>query len=188
MIIILFLYFFLYSLNGNCELYTGTTTNRVSPCDKYFTVGIDYVYIPFSRLNGSQLELRDIVEDLGTAIALLPVQCNDIITRAVCYHLYLPCGNNSVYHLPRFVCPDACRYVSETICPVEWEQGRNVLQNQVYPKYRDDRSLQLPDCSDTDELVRFLNMTDDCCTNAGIALPSGNIICNYNNCIKIMSN
>ncbi len=96
------------SLNGKCELYIGTSTGRASPCDNYFTVGQDYVYIPHSRLNGSQRELRDIVEDIGSAIALLPAKCKDIADRVVCYHLYLPCGNSSIYHLPRFVCPDVC--------------------------------------------------------------------------------
>ncbi len=164
------------SLNGNCELYIGTSTDRVSPCDSYFTVGQDYVYIPHSRLNGNQTELRDIVEELGAATALIPAQCKDTANRVVCYHLYLPCGNNSIYHLPRFVCPDVCSYLSETLCPEIWAQANYVINNQIIPKYRDDPSLMLPNCSDTDELVRFLNMTDDCCTNAGDVLPNGNVI------------
>ena len=120
--------------------------------------------------------MRDIAEDFGLAIALIPTQCKDIANKLVCYHLYLPCGNNSIYHLPRFVCPDVCSYLSETLCPEVWMQSELVLNNEIFPEYRDDPGLILPNCSDTDELVRFLNMTDDCCTNAGVVLPNGNII------------
>ena len=139
-------------------------------------MGLDYVYIPQSRVNGSQREVRLIAEDLGSTTALIPVQCKDIANRAVCYHLYLPCGNNSNYHLPRFVCQDVCNYISEMLCPEVWTQAIFLLNNQVFPEYRDDPGLILPNCSDTDELVKFLNMTDDCCTNAGIVLPNGNVI------------
>ncbi len=139
-------------------------------------MGLDYVYIPHSRLNGSQTELRSLVEELGAATALLPAKCKDITDRIVCYHLYLPCGNSSIYHLPRFVCPHVCSYFSETLCPEVWMQAKYALSNQIFPEYRDDPGLILPNCSDTDELVRFLNMTDDCCTNACVVLPNGNVI------------
>ena len=162
---------FVYSENGSCELYIGTNDDEVSPCDDYFTVGVDYVYIPHSRLNGDQVELRGAIEEVDAALRFLPPMCKEPFSRALCYHLYLPCGTNSTYHVPRFGCPDVCRYISETLCPAEWRQAQFVLANQVLPEYRNDPGLQVPNCSNTDSLIHFLNLNEDCCTNAGIFLP-----------------
>ena len=162
---------FLSSENGSCELYIGTSNGNVSPCDDYFTAGVDYVYIPHSRRSGNQKKLRDAVEEL-TVLNLLPARCKEPFSRGLCYHLYLPCGTNGTYHVPRYICPDVCRYVSETLCPAEWEQAKFVVANQVHPVFRNDPGLQIPNCSDTDSLINFLNLSENCCSNAGIIVPS----------------
>ena len=147
-------------------MYAGTKQDRVSPCDKYFTVGVDYVYILDSRLNGDQAELRDVVEEIGTKLIFVSDTCRDPIEKMLCYHLYLPCGTNSTFVLPRFICPDVCSYISNTLCPVEWEQGRTLTE------YRNDLGVQLVNCSHPDMQISFLNLTEDCCIDVGIVLPT----------------
>ena len=63
----LILYVCNYRDGGVCEPYVGTSTNRISPCDGYFTPDIDYVYIPNTRLDGNQHALRSVVEDANIA-------------------------------------------------------------------------------------------------------------------------
>lgn len=157
---------------GTCEPYIGTIVDRLSPCDDYFTVDMDLVYIPDSRLGGDQVRLRNAVEELGAVLGFLPERCKEPITRGICTHLYLPCGTNESYHLPRFLCPDVCRYLTETLCPEEYELARSLLATQVQPEFRDDPGLQVPNCSDTQVLIESLNLTENCCTDAGVTLPS----------------
>ena len=59
----------------------------------------------------------------------------------------------------------------KTLCPAEWEQAKFVVANQISPEYRNDPGLQVPNCSDTDSLIKFLNLSDDCCTNGGVIIP-----------------
>ena len=166
-----FLFKFVYSENGSCELYIGSSDDRVSPCDDYFTVGVDYVYIPYSRLNGEQDSLREAVEEFLAALSLLPPMCLEPFSKALCFHFYLPCGINGTYHVPRYLCPDVCKYISETLCPAEWEQAQSEITRQIQDNFKDDLGLLVPNCSDTDNLINFLNLNEDCCTNAGIFIP-----------------
>ena len=153
-------------------MYAGTKQDRVSPCDKYFTVGVDYVYILDSRLNGDQAELRNVVEHIGAVLIFISDRCREPMEKMLCYHLYLPCGTNSTFVLPRFICPDVCSYISDTLCPEEWEQGKISLAFQLAPEVRNDPGLQLINCSYPDMLISFLNLAEDCCTDAGIVLPT----------------
>ena len=136
-------------------------------------MGVDYVYIPKSRVNGDQEFLRSRVEEVGAAIAFLSEKCKIPMRNGFCHHLYLPCGNNSTFTVPKFVCPSVCRYLSETLCPEEWEVLRSVLHaDQIRPELRDNTGVQLPNCSETDMLISFLNLSADCCDDLNIIVPS----------------
>ena len=135
-------------------------------------MGVDYVYIPNSRVNGDQEFLRRRVEEVGAAIAFLSEQCKIPMRNGVCHHLYLPCGKNGTFTVPKFVCPSICRYLSETLCPEEWELARSVISGQIHPELRNDPGLQLPNCSETDMLISFLNLSADCCDDLNIIVPS----------------
>ncbi len=104
---------------------------------------------------------------LPSAKTLLTELCAIIFISLVEIVPFITCQDSSVQMF-------ALSYLLETLCPEVWMQRTElVLNNQIF---KDDPGLRLPNCSDTDELVRFLNMTDDCCTNAGVVLPNGNFI------------
>ena len=135
-------------------------------------MGVDYIYIPNSRLKGDQEKLRRTIEEIGAAIAFLSEKCKIPVRNGLCHHLYLPCGKNGTFTVPKFVCPSVCRYLSETLCPEEWELARSVISNQIHPELRDDPGLQFPNCSEADMLISFLNLSADCCDDLNIIVPS----------------
>ena len=152
----------------------GTFTGRSSPCDEYFTEGVDLVYIPNSRANGNQSYIRDLVEDLGEggAIEFLSQSCQVPIVRSICLDIYLPCGRNGIYHAPRVVCPEVCRYLSETLCPTDY-QRIELLIDQLDPDFKDDLGFDVTDCSSNQAFINeFLDLEADCCSDAGVIIPS----------------
>ena len=167
----LILYACNYRDGGVCEPYVGTSTNRISPCDGYFTPDIDYVYIPNTRLDGNQHALRIVVEDANIAFTFVRLACIDFAKRLLCTHFYLPCGHNGTYNVPRFICSNVCTYFSETFCPDVWLLATDALTNLVAPQYQNDESLRLPNCSEPQQQIDFLNLHDNCCTNGGIVIP-----------------
>ena len=158
----------LYRTNGNCEPYLDSSYNRVSPCDQFFTPGVDYVYIPNARVGGNQYRLRRFLEDIKGVIDFIPEHCRDISVRFLCYYYYLPCGYNGTYHVPQFVCSEFCKYVSQTLCPDVWKQAGDLLITQMTPSLRNDKTLGVPDCNYTDEHISYLNLSNDCCYNGNI--------------------
>ena len=64
-----------------------------------------------------------------------------------------------------------CTYYSETFCPDVWLLATDALTNLVAPQYQNDESLQLPNCSEPQKQIDFLNLDDNCCTNGGIVIP-----------------
>jgi c-mer proto-oncogene tyrosine kinase/anaplastic lymphoma kinase/receptor tyrosine kinase len=159
------------SANGKCEPYIGSGSRA---CDSIFTPGETYVYILNNRLNGSQLSLKQFVAVEVTGFFDTIEQqiiCIDISIQVLCTHYYLPCGFNGTVHVPLPICSDACTYLSETLCPAEWLEGINFLKNFADPAFRNDPTLRFPNCNQTDEHIRYLNLSDDCCSNGGITLP-----------------
>ena len=120
---LLFVTMILYRQSGNCSSYLPSITNRVSVCDSVFNIGVDYVYIPVKRVGGNQQTLRTYIEDVTAYVYLLGVsnqQCLDAFVKAACVHFYLPCGSNSSIHVPQFLCPDTCRYLTDDVCRDIW--------------------------------------------------------------------
>ena len=161
---------------GVCQPYIGTKRNRASICDDYFTIGVTHVYIPYSRVNGDQDLLRRLVEDITPTTSFIEKDCLEVFKRLVCNHLYLPSGLNGTYHVPRFICPDVCAYISETLCDDVWSTANHLLATSTNVQFRDDESLQLPNCSNPQKLIDYLDLSNDCCTDIDVDLPKGQLL------------
>ena len=159
-----------FSTNGRCEPYYVRNGGN-SICDEVFDTN-DYVYIPKRRIGGSQYLLRLFVEQVQNIIHSVPPRCRDIAIRLLCTHYYLPCGTNGTIHVPLPICSDVCRYMSETLCSDIWSFAAGFLiSNQIDALYRYDEGIKLPSCDNTDEMIDYLKLTSDCCSNGGVILP-----------------
>ena len=96
--------------------------------------------------------------------------CFDAISKAICIHYFLPCGSNGSLHVPQFVCQDVCSYIEDEVCRNEWP----LLVEQLKTRLPPERAIPhaLPICNNTSEIIAPLNLTNDCCNNAGIVVPS----------------
>uniref|UniRef100_A0A1X7SSS3 FZ domain-containing protein n=1 Tax=Amphimedon queenslandica TaxID=400682 RepID=A0A1X7SSS3_AMPQE len=151
--------------------------SKAGICDDFYIPGTDYVYIPNRRLGGSQNLLRQFSEELYEYIPSIPVRCRDIAIRVLCTHYYLPCGFNGTLHVPLPLCPDVCRYMSETLCPDIWSFFVSFLtSDQIDPEFRNDEGIELPSCNNTNKLIDFFNLTSDCCSNGYVSLPQPTVI------------
>jgi c-mer proto-oncogene tyrosine kinase/anaplastic lymphoma kinase/receptor tyrosine kinase len=169
---IVLLLYTICSANGTCEPYIGSGSRA---CDSIFTPGETYVYILNNRLNGSQELLQKLMNQVNGIIALIPERCVDAGIQVLCRHFYLPCGFNGIVHVPIPSCPDLCKYFSETLCPTEWIEGNSFLKNFALPIYRNDPTLEFPNCDQTDEQIEYLNLSEDCCFSGGIVPASDNV-------------
>ena len=158
----------LYRTNGNCEPYLDSSSNRASPCDQIFTPGVDYVYIPNNRHNGSQKRLRQYADRVESTLIYLSSKCHAAAIKFICYNYYLPCGYNGTYHVPQFVCSAFCKYVSQSLCLGEWQLLARYLTIHFDMLDQNDKTLRLPDCNYTDEHISYLNLSNDCCYNGNI--------------------
>ena len=162
-----------YRQAGNCSSYLPSITNRPSLCDNVFNMGVDYVYVPIERAGGNQQTLRTYLEDVTASIAFLVTsnqQCLDPLVKAACVHFYLPCGSNSSIHVPQFLCPDTCRYLTNDVCRDIWPIAVEQLEIGRAPIYRN-MGLDLPICNNTSEIIASFNLSDDCCSNGGLVIP-----------------
>uniref|UniRef100_A0A1X7TUZ9 SRCR domain-containing protein n=1 Tax=Amphimedon queenslandica TaxID=400682 RepID=A0A1X7TUZ9_AMPQE len=129
--------------NGNCEQYYKTGFKGF--CDDFYDPGVTYVYIPKRRLGGSQTLLRQFSEQANVFLIQIPSHCREIAKNVLCTHYYLPCGFNGTLHVPLPLCPDVCRYMSETLCPDIWSfVATFLISNSVDPEYRNDEGVKLP--------------------------------------------
>ena len=163
------------STNGRCEPYYVWNTGK-SICDGIYEPGVDYVYIPKRRLGGSQYLLRLFAELVSSVISSIPERCKAIANRLLCTHYYLPCGSNGTIHVPLPICPDVCRYMSETLCSEMWTFTAGFLvSDQIDSRFRYDEGIRLPSCDNTDEMIDNLNLSSDCCSDGGILLPQPSV-------------
>ena len=131
------------------------------------------MYIPVERAGGNQQTLRIYLEDITASIGLVGAsnqQCLDALVKAACVHFYLPCGSNSSIHVPRFLCPDTCRYITDDVCRDIWPIAMQQLETGRAPFYRN-MGLDLPVCNNTSEIITSFNLSDDCCSNGGLVIP-----------------
>ena len=131
------------------------------------------MYIPVERAGGNQQTLRIYLEDITASIGLVGAsnqQCLDALVKAACVHFYLPCGSNSSIHVPQFLCPDTCQYITDDVCRDIWPIAMQQLETGRAPFYRN-MGLDLPVCNNTSEIIASFNLSDDCCSNGGLVIP-----------------
>ena len=135
-----------------------------------FTPDVDYVYIPNNREQGNQTRLR---EFLGNITMLASIQmssdCFNALSRALCVHYYLPCGSNGTIHVPQFLCPEVCDYIVNDVCRELWG---NLLKFESEISRSSARGLDLPVCNDTSQIIDYLDLSVNCCSNAEVVVPS----------------
>ena len=136
-----------------------------------FIPGVDYVYVPNSRAEGDQQRLRTAIEsgtEFLTIVNNTNPKCFESVTKALCIHFYLPCGFNDSRHVPQFLCPDTCYYLSDVVCRTLWWIAVQQLQDLGH------MGLFLPVCSNPSMDVSFLNLSEDCCSTGGVIIPPAN--------------
>ena len=138
-----------------------------------FTAGVDYVYIPNSRARGNQVTIRNFLADSDNEIFNLiqrnSPECFEVLMRAMCVHYFLPCGSNGSIHVPQFLCPDVCSYLVNDVCKEHWTiliEGLNASTSLV------NSNIDVLSCRNTSQAISYLNLSNDCCSNAGIVVPS----------------
>ena len=153
--------------NGNCYPYQMNSSLPI-PCDSMFRHGVDYVYVPFTRM--SHTLLRTYIAWLFTSHSFSP-QCSDAITKALCVHYFLPCGNSSSIQVPQFLCPDTCQYIVDDLCSDYWKK----IKNRIRPPKFDILGLDLPVCDNTSMIIAPLNLPNDCCSSGGVKKPGESV-------------
>ena len=138
-----------------------------------FTPGVDYVYVPNGRVGGSQVKLRDYLEDATTSLTFVNVsdpKCFEAVSKALCIHYYLPCGFNGSLHVPQFLCGDVCHYLTDAVCRTFWPQAMELLRTGIDRRFQN-MGLDLPICNDTSKAVASLELSEDCCITGGVIVP-----------------
>ncbi len=131
-----------------------------SPCDSEFEIGVDYVYVPFTRLNGNLTELNMVLEPFKVLVDLLSAgKCTRIVLRGLCFYYYPPCGNSTHFVPPPALCYDDCVAAQTDVCPTEYDG----LHNFVATTDLDAVGLNIVNCSDPGE---FINPLPHCCYTA----------------------
>ena len=158
----------LYRLHGDCVPYSDEQLERSSICDYVFQAGTDYVYFQHSRFpNSSSTELREVLEDITETVEFITGPCREVAATLLCIHFLSPCGHNSLLHVPTFICPDFCEYVSTELCYIEW-----MLAETQIPMYHGEQ-YSVPKCNRTGEHLKALNLSSDCCANGDIYILPG---------------
>ena len=132
------------------------------------------MYVPFARVGGSPLRLRTYFEDVSASIGFIGLsspQCLAAVNKALCVHFFLPCGSNSSIHIPQFLCPDTCRYLTDDVCRDIWPIAVKTLQEGLQPSLQN-IGLDLPVCDNTSKIIASLNLSEDCCSNGGLVIPT----------------
>ena len=123
-------------------------------------VGVDFVYIS-NRIDGTQNNISQVlnekIKNLKDIIATHDKDCVDLVFTVICHYYLPPCGNYTHYITPSSLCQEECMYVQKS-CHTTWLAAKLAL---IDPPFIN--------CDDTSHLIFPL---PNCCTGAGIKLPS----------------
>ncbi len=150
-----------YNRYGNCVPYVYTLHGD-GPCDFEFETGVDYVYIPYKRLNGNITELNLVLETFKFFADLLSVECRPVVLRGLCYYYYPPCGNSTHIASPPAQCYDDCVAAQTEVCPEEYSALKGYIAN-IAAIDLEAIGLNIVNCSDPGE---FVNPLPHCCYTA----------------------
>ena len=161
-----------YRENGRCEPYQGPANqSNTITCDMMFTPDVDYVYIPNNREQGNQTRLREFLGTMLASIQMSSPDCFNALSRALCVHYYLPCGSNGTIHVPQFLCPEVCDYMVNDVCRELWDSLLEFEREMTEISRSSARGLDLPVCDDTSQIIDYLDLSIDCCSNAEVVVP-----------------
>ncbi len=145
---------------GNCVPYV--TSRGGGPCDTEFEIGVDYVYIPYTRLNGNITELNLVLETFNFFFSELLSDCMPIVLRGLCFYYYPPCGNSTHFVPPPALCHDDCVAAQTELCLNQYIALHSYIANTVTTDL-EAIGLNIVNCSDPGE---FVNPLPHCCYTA----------------------
>ena len=145
--------------------YSDEQLERPSICDDVFQAGTDYVYFQHSRFPNGSTELREVLEEITTTVKFITGPCREVAATLLCIHVLSPCGHNNLLHVPTYMCPDVCEYVSTDLCSVEWALA------EIQVPLTHGEQYTFPNCSHPGEHLKHLNLSSDCCANGDVTLP-----------------
>ena len=128
-------------------------------CEDVLTAGVDFVFI--TKSHGSQSNISTFLKE-NALISLLTSNsdesfCVNLIQRVICLYYLIPCGTIGTRLPPSSICQEECSEVHAS-CPAGWQTVQLGLKN-----------YQFISCDNT---AASLYPLPNCCTGAGIALPS----------------
>ena len=134
---------------GVCEPYIGNS----EICDRVFTQGVDYIYIPYTRGQANQqILLSELETAIGEQISAASGPCQALFSRFLCKSFFFNCGTRGRFTPPMSVCPEECSAV-QAGCSDLWSALGSVLGG-----------LDFADCS---TIGRVLEPLPHCCTGIG---------------------
>ena len=119
-------------------------SNDDSPCIGLYETGVDYVYVPNTRNEGSLAQVIDDMTEFGLRLIQPLLDCAPVeIERLLCHYYHPPCGNATHFQPPTAVCPEVCN-ATRQMCPNEWATVvNNFLVAEIYINLR---GLQFINC------------------------------------------
>ena len=121
------------------------------------------MFVPFRRTSGDVIQLSNFLADANIVVSLISDACREPARRVVCYFYYPPCGNETVFESPREVCSDACLFLRDDLCPVEWESATQYFNGNM--DFITRFGLNFIDCNDPGA---FIHPLPHCCSDAGL--------------------
>ena len=131
-------------------------------CADVVRLGVDFVYISNSRGSQSDITtlLNDKIKNVENLFAIHDDECVKMVFTVLCKYYLPPCGNITLSLPPFSLCQEECAYV-QSKCEATWTTASLAFS---------DDTDQFIDCADTSKLLFPL---PNCCTGAGIELPTG---------------
>ena len=132
-------------------------------CDKFYTPGVDFVYVPSDRLNGN---IHNLLDSLNRVTLLIENAIEGCIPalQVFCHVSLPPCGDLSIFEPPTSVCEEVCRYIVR-LCPEQWQEMMDLIE--VSRRTGSGTGLSLINCSNTGE---HLEPLPHCCSYAGVEI------------------
>ncbi len=146
---------------GRCVPYVRPSTG--GPCDSLFEEGVDYIFLPFTRANGSLRIINDRLDEFVFALELINEPCLTAAVYSICNFIYPPCGTSTQFSPPPAMCTDDCLIVTEDICKTEFVTLRKYFFESV-PSSMEALGLDVINCSDPGQ---FIDPLPHCCFGAG---------------------
>ena len=91
----------------------------ITHCEKYYTPGVDLVYVPNKWAEGNYALFYDLIKLTGFYFEEFQ-NCMEQALEVVCHYLLPPCGTLNAISLPTSLCKGSCNMLAE-LCPDAWK-------------------------------------------------------------------